>query len=70
MNELVWANWYLPNFFKVMEVTMEVVDLRSKIVFLIRLDDHIKMLYLKFQPSITILFITKSSLYKIWWHKV
>jgi len=52
-----------------MEVIMEVVDLRSQIVSLIRMDDYIKMLHAKFQPSIT-MFKTKSSLYKIWCHKV
>ena len=52
-----------------MEVIMEVVDLRFQIVYLIRMDDYIKMLHAKFQPSIT-MFKTISSLYKIWCHKV
>ena len=32
---------------------MEVVYLRSQIVFLIRIDDHINMLHAKFQPFLS-----------------
>ena len=68
---LKWMSWCEPivNFpiLKFMEVIMEVVDLRFQIVFLIRIDDDIKMLHAKFQPSMTI-FRTKCSLYKMWCH--
>ena len=41
-------------FSKLMKVIMEIFDLLSQIVFLIRIDDDIKMLHAKFQPSMTI----------------
>jgi len=75
--KIVWSFWnewvgvnqlVISQFLKFMEVIMEIIDLRSQIVFLIRIDDDIKMLHAKFQPSMTIL-RTKCNLHKMWCHK-
>ena len=59
--KIIWSFWneWVGNF-----PILKFMDLRSQIVFLIRIDDDIKMLHAKFQPSMTI-FSTKCSLYKM-----
>ena len=61
--KIAWLNWNEWNgvnqlvfyhFSKLMKVIMEVVDLRSQFVFLIRIDYDIKMLHAKFQPSMSL----------------
>ena len=74
--KIVWSSWNKWNginqlvfyhFSKLMKVIIEVVDLWSQIVFLIRIDDDIKMLHAKFQHSMT-MFRTKWSLCTIYCH--